>query len=151
MLECGQYHCQHPTRKIYRSTIPKCVHGYVMGAISRKGHLPLVFIDRGVKTNAKYYKTEVLERILLLEAQKGRPPSLPDLNPLDFSIWGYMLGHQRNDQCANCILCRGCLTRYFDLMCRSINFSTVFKKKDVRLIGLYDLGCSGSLVPAFGI
>jgi hypothetical protein len=37
----------------------------VWGAISRKGRLPLVFIDRGVKINAEYYKTDVLERILL--------------------------------------------------------------------------------------
>jgi hypothetical protein len=42
----------------------------VWGAISRKGRLPLVFIDQGVKINAEYYKTEVLERIVLLEAQK---------------------------------------------------------------------------------
>jgi hypothetical protein len=40
------------------------------GAISMKGLLPLVFIDRGVKINAEYYKTEFLERILLPEAQK---------------------------------------------------------------------------------
>jgi hypothetical protein len=42
----------------------------VWGAISKKGRLSLVFIDRGVKINAEYYKTEVLERILLTEAQK---------------------------------------------------------------------------------
>jgi hypothetical protein len=42
----------------------------VWGAISRKGRLTLVFIDRGVKINAKYYKTKVLERILLPGAQK---------------------------------------------------------------------------------
>jgi hypothetical protein len=42
----------------------------VWGAISRKRRLRLVFIDRGVKINTEYYKTEVLERILLPEAQK---------------------------------------------------------------------------------
>jgi hypothetical protein len=39
------------------------------GAISRKGRLPLVFIDQGVKINDRYCKTEVLEWILLPEAQ----------------------------------------------------------------------------------
>jgi hypothetical protein len=43
----------------------------VWGAISRKGRLPQVFIEgQGAKINAEYYKTEVLERILLPEAQK---------------------------------------------------------------------------------
>jgi hypothetical protein len=41
----------------------------VWGAISRKGRLPLAFIDRGVKINAEYYKKEVLQRILLPEAR----------------------------------------------------------------------------------
>jgi hypothetical protein len=84
----------------------------VWGAISRKGHLQLVFIDQGVKTNAEYYKTEVLQRFLLPQApshisnivqmwcednltdfipKNEWPHSSPDLNPLDFSIWGYML------------------------------------------------------------
>jgi hypothetical protein len=43
----------------------------VWAAISRKGRLPLVFMDRGVKINAEYYKTEVLQRILLPEAKKS--------------------------------------------------------------------------------
>jgi hypothetical protein len=42
---------------------------WIMDVISRQGRLPLVFIDRGVKNNAEYYKTEVLERILRPEAQ----------------------------------------------------------------------------------
>jgi hypothetical protein len=42
--------------------------GMVWGVISRKVHLLLIFIDRGVKINAKYYKRQVLERILLPEA-----------------------------------------------------------------------------------
>jgi hypothetical protein len=48
----------------------KILWGYGVGAISRKGCLALVFIDRGVKNNAEYYKKEVLLRILLPEAQK---------------------------------------------------------------------------------
>jgi transposase InsO family protein len=116
---------RHPTRKIDRSAIPNCVRGY--------GRIPLVFIDRGVKINAEYYKTEVLVRILLPEAQTLHgdeyycfqqdgatshianivqrwcvdfftdfipkdewPPSSPDLNLLNFYIWGYMLGQLRN-------------------------------------------------------
>jgi hypothetical protein len=39
------------------------------GAISRKGRLPLVFINRGAKINAEYYKTEFLQRILLSAAK----------------------------------------------------------------------------------
>jgi hypothetical protein len=42
----------------------------VWGVITRKGRLSLVFIDRGFKINAEYYKTEVLEQILLPKAQK---------------------------------------------------------------------------------
>jgi hypothetical protein len=93
--------------------------------------LPLIFIDRGVKINGEYYKTEILEKYLLPATrilygylieeyfcfqQDGAPshkansvhqwcyenlpdfilkadwlPSSPDLNPLDFSIRGYML------------------------------------------------------------
>jgi hypothetical protein len=42
----------------------------VWGVITRKVRLTLVFIDRRVKINAEYYKTGVLERILLPEPQK---------------------------------------------------------------------------------
>jgi hypothetical protein len=58
---------RHPTRKIDRSTIPKCVRGYAVG---RNFHLPLVCIDRGIKISAEYYKKEFLHRILPPEAQK---------------------------------------------------------------------------------
>lgn len=34
----------------------------VWGAVCKRGKLPLVFIDKGVKINAEYYKTEVLEK-----------------------------------------------------------------------------------------
>lgn len=97
----------------------------VWGAVSYRGKLPLVFIDRGVKINSEYYQREVLKATLLPEANRlypeGRwtfqqdsapahaskstqawclenlpnfitsqewPPSSPDLNPLDFCIWG---------------------------------------------------------------
>lgn len=102
----------------------------VWGAISPRGKLPLIFIEKGVKINQKYYLDEVLKKVLLPEAQKlfgddfycfqqdgapahtaklvqqwceqnltdfitkeEWPPSSPDLNPLDFCIWGYMLAH----------------------------------------------------------
>lgn len=97
----------------------------VWGAVSHKGKLPLIFIDRGVKINTEYYKTFVLESTLKPEAEKlfpngdwtfqqdsapahGSnitqqwcrdncpnfiaknlwPPSSPDLNPLDYFVWG---------------------------------------------------------------
>jgi transposase len=100
----------------------------VWGAFSKRGKLPLVFIDKGVKINANYYKTEVLEKVLLpnMQSMYGDdyycyqqdgapshtsnavqtwcsdnladflnknewPPSSPDLNPLDFFAWSYML------------------------------------------------------------
>lgn len=100
----------------------------VWGAISPKGKLPLLFIDRGVKINQDFYIQNVLQDHLLKNAQmvygneyycfqqdsapshKAKrtqdwcrqnltdfipweewPASSPDLNPLDFSIWGYML------------------------------------------------------------
>jgi hypothetical protein len=116
----------------------------VWGANSRKGRLPLVFIDREVTVNAEYYKKEVLQRILLPEAQKFYedecycfqqdgapshtanivqrwcednltdfitkdewPPSSPDLNPLDFSIWGYILRQLKNKRLCLVIKVKG--------------------------------------------
>jgi hypothetical protein len=82
----------------------------VWGAIFNKGCLQLV-IDGAVKINGGYYKTEVLETLHAEKyfcfwqdgAQKQtafnngarkicqilflKPPSLPYLNPLNFSIW----------------------------------------------------------------
>lgn len=101
----------------------------VWGAICKRGKLPLLFIERGVKINKEYYLDHVLKGHLQEHAKKlyGEdyycfqqdsapshkakltqkwceenlpdfisaeewPSSSPDLNPLDFSIWGYMLG-----------------------------------------------------------
>lgn len=103
----------------------------VWGAVSRRGKLPLVFIEKNVKINAAYYKTEVLEKVVApalrglygndhyVFQQDGAPahtanivqawcrenltdfldktlwpPSSPDLNPLDFYVWSYMLAKQ---------------------------------------------------------
>lgn len=117
-----------PNNKKYVPRYQNASSVMVWGAISLRGPLPLVFIDKGVKINAKYYLEEVLQRNLLPELQKMYgddyycfqqdgapahtanvvqawcernltdfikkdewPPSSPDLNPLDFCIWGYML------------------------------------------------------------
>ena len=99
----------------------------VWGAISEKGKLRLIFIDRGVKINKEYYQREILESVLKPEARRlfpeggwtfqqdsapahkakvnqewckvncpsfiseqEWPPSSPDLNPLDYCIWGLL-------------------------------------------------------------
>jgi hypothetical protein len=120
---------RHPTRKIDRSTIPQCVRGYgVELNFQKRTYTTSFYQPRG-----QYYKTKVLEWILLRKAQKLHadeyycfqqdgapshtativqrwceynltdfipkdewPSSSPDLNILDFSIWGYMLGQLRN-------------------------------------------------------
>jgi len=105
----------------------------VWGAISKRGKLPLLFIDKGVKINGDYYIQHVLQDHLLPEAKKlfdddyflfqqdsapahkyqhtqqwlesnlpdyipasEWPSASPDLNPLDFCIWGYMLKDMTN-------------------------------------------------------
>jgi hypothetical protein len=67
MIECG-------LRDVLREkfTIPRYQNEsavMVWGAISKKGGLTLVFIDREVKINGEYYKTEVLEKQLLPAAR----------------------------------------------------------------------------------
>jgi transposase len=100
----------------------------VWGAISKRGKLPLLFIEKGVKVDTNYYIQHVLKDHLLPHAtslygddyycfQQDSAPShkskrtqewcernlpdfipavewpsaSPDLNPLDFCIWGYMM------------------------------------------------------------
>jgi hypothetical protein len=58
-----------PRKKIDRSTILKCVRGYGVGR-NFQNMASITSFHRGVKINAEYYKTEILERILLSEAQK---------------------------------------------------------------------------------
>ena len=107
----------------------------VWGAVFRYGKLPLVFIEKNVKINAAYYKTEVLEKVVApalwdlygkdhyVFQQDGAPahtanivqvwyrenltdfldktlwpPRSPDLNPLDFYVWSYMLAKQSEHQ-----------------------------------------------------
>lgn len=99
----------------------------VWGAVSKTAKLPLVFVEKGVKINANFYLTEILEAELKVQADlthgegnwcfqqdsapahKAKvtqdwckdqcpdfisadewPASSPDLNPLDYSIWGVM-------------------------------------------------------------
>jgi inhibitor of nuclear factor kappa-B kinase subunit alpha len=99
----------------------------VWGALSKIAKLPLVFVDSGVKINAKFCKTEILESQLKVWADATHgfgnwrfqqdsapahmakltqewckdecpdfistsewPPSSPDLNPLDYSVWGVL-------------------------------------------------------------
>lgn len=42
----------------------------VWGAVCTRGKLPLIFIDKGVKINAEYYKTEVLEKVVAPNLQR---------------------------------------------------------------------------------
>ena len=99
----------------------------IWAAVSKKGKFPLVFVEKGIKINAEYYKSNILESVLKphgdsiypneqwvfqqdsAPAHKAKisqdwcsdnladfitstqwPPSSPDLNPLDYSIWGVL-------------------------------------------------------------
>jgi hypothetical protein len=53
--------------KIYYSVLSKYVRSH--GAISKKGRIPVGFIDRGVNINGEYYKTDYLEKHLLPAAR----------------------------------------------------------------------------------
>ena len=105
----------------------------VWGAVTKRGKLPLLFIEKGVKINKDYYLQNVLKNHLLkysatlfkndhfvflqdsAPAHKAKvvqqwcvanlpgfisskewPASSPDLNALDYSIWGYMLQQLTN-------------------------------------------------------
>lgn len=106
--------------------------------VSKKGKLPLIFIEKGAKINADYYQREILEGTLKIwapliqgdnswtfqqdsaPAHKARstqawlkdeipdfisaqewPPSSPDLNPLDYSIWGILEEMVNDGSCHN--------------------------------------------------
>ena len=93
--------------------------------VSKRGKLPLVFIEPGVKVDQKYYREVILNTVLKPQAERlydgsawifqqdsapahkakntqnwlrdncpgfisseEWPPSSPDLNPLDYFIWG---------------------------------------------------------------
>jgi transposase len=97
----------------------------VWGAVSHNGKLPLIFIEKGVKINSRYYQKEILDGHLKDEALRlypnrnwifqqdsapahkaninqawckancpdfisaqEWPASSPDLNPLDYFVWG---------------------------------------------------------------
>lgn len=99
----------------------------VWAGISKKGKLPLIFVEPGVKINAEYYLESILKSVLKPHAdilhEEGDwifqqdsapshtakicqdwckenlpgfidpsiwPPSSPDLNPLDYCIWGML-------------------------------------------------------------
>ena len=99
----------------------------VWDAVSKRGKLPLVFIEKGAKVNTTYYQQEILESNLKMSApvtqgddnwcfqqdsapahkakttqawcrakcpdfisEQEWPPSSPDLNPLDFCVWGIL-------------------------------------------------------------
>ena len=36
----------------------------IWAAVSKKGKFPLVFVEKGIKINAEYYKSHILESVL---------------------------------------------------------------------------------------
>ncbi|PIC28734.1 hypothetical protein B9Z55_020552 [Caenorhabditis nigoni] len=118
-------------KTIHRASHPASI--MVFGAVCYDGKCPLVFVEKGVQINQKYYVEEILEKHVLPWAQKhfGQkkyifqqdgapahtakmaqkwckdhfpafipkdewPASSPDLNPLDYSVWGVL----QNKVCA---------------------------------------------------
>lgn len=66
----------------------------VWGAVCKRGTLPLIFID--------------------FIPKEEWPPSSPDLNPLDFSIWGYMLQKLKNYRYGNLDEFKTIITKVWD-------------------------------------
>lgn len=92
----------------------------VWAGITSKGKTELVFIPPGTKINAKYYQEEIIKKVVIpfkpkIFQQDGAPahsakstisllksnfskvlckgiwpPYSPDLNPMDYSIWGIL-------------------------------------------------------------
>uniref|UniRef100_A0A8R1EEL5 HTH luxR-type domain-containing protein n=1 Tax=Caenorhabditis japonica TaxID=281687 RepID=A0A8R1EEL5_CAEJA len=68
-----------PKRRLAHNRLfPKSV--MVWAGITATGKTPLVFIERNVKINS-----EVYQKIVLMD-------NFPDLNPMDFSVWGMLEG-----------------------------------------------------------
>ena len=152
----------------------------VWGVISKKGKLPLLFIDKGVKVNQEYYLNNVLIHHLLPFAKKlygdqpfcfqqdsapahkaktvqswcrdnlpyfistdEWPASSPDLNPLDYSIWGYMMARLSNLKCTNLAHFKVILNKIWDEIpdnivraacsCFNLRLKAVVKAKGERI------------------
>lgn len=125
----------------------------VWGGICKRGKLPLVFIEKGVKINALYYKMEVLQNVVKpsLERMYGKddyvfqqdgapshtanlvqnwcranltdflakdewPPSSPDLNPLDYFVWSYMLSKINEHKVSTLVQFKAVILRIWDEM-----------------------------------
>lgn len=125
----------------------------VWGAISRKGKIPLHFVETGAKIDQNYYITSILETHLLPNAKKlykddyycfqqdsapshkakqtvrwleanvpdfispqEWPASSPDLNPLDFCVWGYMLSQLKTVKNLNLCQFKEFLVKIWDEM-----------------------------------
>ena len=70
---------QHPPVPHKYPAVPERRVGDGLGAVSRRGKLPLVFIEKNVKINAAYYKTKVLEKVVA--------PALRDLYEKDHYVF----------------------------------------------------------------
>lgn len=127
-----------PDNQLYVPRNQNSASVMVWGAVCKRGKLPLVFIEKGVKIDRNVYIRDILEAAALpgcqaifgdeyyLFQQDGAPshtandtqrwcernfcdfmpkndwpPSSPDLNPLDFFVWGFMLEKLKNKKIQN--------------------------------------------------
>lgn len=132
--------------KVRRSEYPAKI--MVWGAVCNSGTLELKFVDPGTKVNKEYYVNDVLEPVLLPEAQRlypdgnwifqqdGAPAHTanatqawlrqncpdfitktewparsPDLNPLDYGIWGMLEGKVNSRSHHSLAALRNCIQR----------------------------------------
>uniref|UniRef100_A0A0N5BMS3 DUF659 domain-containing protein n=1 Tax=Strongyloides papillosus TaxID=174720 RepID=A0A0N5BMS3_STREA len=106
----------------------------VWGGISASGKTPLLFIDKNMKINSKVYQEEILKKavdwasahkakttIQFLETKIGSfltkdlwPTNSPNLNPLDFSVWGFMEEQLRSRNIKNLVTLRRELTKIWN-------------------------------------
>jgi inhibitor of nuclear factor kappa-B kinase subunit alpha len=131
-------HIRRGSRKTNMAQHGRFIHPHspgimVWGGVSKKGRSPLIFVEPGVKINARYYQDSILtpfhawcnftfggtDDIKLQQdwapAHRAKstkewlrtrnvhfwdedvyPAASPDLNPMDFAIWGWMLDRLRN-------------------------------------------------------